>query len=194
MTPNNINGGFRGSGLWVTDIRGPDQSRIKPSAYTTSLDTGFLAAAGEMTRSSNALEESEDVPSVRVKTAKQIYRLFRSNASELLSDKTVKENGIVGVSTKSGAIPTSEKVLSASKKVVRRGAAENLKKLEAAATREKRRVEKSVLQENQSERATEREEASLQNLITKRASGRARAAATYRDQREIARNRHTSRI
>eukprot|EP00171_Calliarthron_tuberculosum_P022252 IDg22252t1 len=86
--------GFRGSGLWVDETHGPDQSRINTSAYTCSASEETAQVLGTTTRSRNELLRTGNEPSIRVETAKQLYALYLSTAEKLLSDGTVVENGM----------------------------------------------------------------------------------------------------
>lgn len=192
VTPSNIIAGFRGTGLWVQEQRGPHQSHIKPSQYTAPAAPSAIEALSHRTRSRQEDLRTLDEQVSRVETARQLYALFLSNAGTLLSDGTVVENGLVRVTTTRGATLTTDVVISAAKRVTDKKAAEARARAAKAIARDQRRLEKALEAAKKADEASRREEAALQKRKAQRASARAAAQASRFARRAAARQRHLS--
>lgn len=187
VTASNIIGGFRGSGLWCDEKRGPDQSRISPTSYTAPASPSSAQMLGPETRAQEQRRQIVDESTQRVDTAKKLYALYLSKASELLSDGTVVENGLVRVSTTRGAILTSDSVIQAAKNAAARKARAIQEKAEKSAQRERRRIERAVEAARKAEDAEKREETALLRMKDRRHRVRAMLKTTRAARREARR-------
>ncbi len=98
----NIMGGFKKSGLWVQELRGPDFSRIRPNEFTSSSVTTRMGERFVSLRSTSQNSEMaiSNVAEQRVRTSKELYVLYLRQSEKLCSDGTVEENGTIRVTNK----------------------------------------------------------------------------------------------
>ncbi len=71
-------GGFKKSGLWVQELRGPDISRIRPNEFTSSSVTTRMGERFVSLRSTSQNSEMtiSNVAEQRVRTSKELYVLY----------------------------------------------------------------------------------------------------------------------
>lgn len=188
LTPVNIMKGFRRSGLWSEEKRGPDMDQIRSIEYT-SPGSGELLAEGSATRSRTAIVGSSDEPHMRIENARQLYNVFLSKAEKLVSDGTIEVNGTVCVTTKSGATLTSDNVIAALKAADDRKRESETRKKTAAVERVRRRAEREAEEAAKRRRRSEREEEALQKLKAQRAQRQENARQSRRSRRERTRRR-----
>lgn len=100
VTPRNIISGFSGTGIWNSDIRDIDPSKIKPESFTSAEVRQECLDGIPGTRSVTAVVESSDNPSHREITMERLCELFKKKSSDLISDGVITENGTVKVCTR----------------------------------------------------------------------------------------------
>lgn len=197
VTSSNVMGGFRRSGLWVQEKRGPDPSQIRAEDFTSSAISNDILEGVTATRSRTTIMETSSTAHSRVENYQQLCALFLTRAEELCSDGAiVLDSGTIKVSTKSGATLTSDNVIAALQHAEEKKEQERQRKKTAAIEKEKRQAARDLAlaakrsaQKEREKRNADKEEVELLKLKARRASREAAARASRDERRRRAKLR-----